>query len=74
MCTSKLQNLLLESQTNVFSCLVVMGTSMNIPVEDFGEMQSSMTLEVEPKKLGNGSLVENSIKFTNEKPKIISVS
>ena len=66
MCTSKLQNLLLESQTNVFSCLVVMGTSMNIPVEDFGEMQNSMTLEVVPKKLGSGSLAENLIRFTNE--------
>ena len=66
MCTSKLQNLLLEFQTNVFSCLVVMGISMNILVEDFGEMQNSMTLEVVPKKLGSGSLAENLIRFTNE--------
>ena len=66
MCTSKLQNLLLEFQTNVFSCLVVMGISTNIPVEDFGEMQNSMTLEVVPKKLGSGSLAENLIRFTNE--------
>ena len=68
MCTSKLQNLLLEFQTNVFSCLVVMGISMNILVEDFGEMQNSMTLEVVPKKLGSGSLAENLIRFTNEIP------
>ena len=43
--------------------------SMSILVEDFGEMQSSMISEAEPKKLDNGSLVENSIRFINEKPK-----